>query len=87
MGVEAPPHMLTSLSLPPVSPRRSASRRLYLTGGRAVRYKEYVTSGPPTTYHLSRRLNVPLAAITPTKGGRATRRSPSETVPAVPRSS
>jgi NADH:ubiquinone reductase (H+-translocating) len=67
--------------------RNDEPRRLYLTGGRAVRYKELVTSSPPTTYRLSRRLNVPLAAISPTKGGRATRRSPSETIPAVPRPS
>ena len=61
--------------------RDDQPRRLRLTGSRAVRHKEYVTASPPTTYRLSRRLNVPLAMIAPRKGGRATRRSPSETVP------
>jgi NADH dehydrogenase len=65
--------------------RNDEPRRLHLTGSRAVRYKEYVTASPPTTFRLSRRLNVPLAVIAPRKGGRATRRSPSETVPVVAR--
>ena len=65
--------------------RNDEPRRLHLTGSRAVRYKEYVTASPPTTFRISRRLNVPLAVIAPRKGGRATRRSPSETVPVVAR--
>jgi NADH dehydrogenase FAD-containing subunit len=63
--------------------RNDEPRRLRLTGRLAVRYKEAVTASPPTTFRLSRRLNVPLAIVRPTKGGRATRRSPSETVPVV----
>ena len=63
--------------------RNDEPRRLHLTGSRAVRYKEYVTASAPTTFRLSRRLNVPLAFIAPRKGGRATRRAPAETVPAA----
>jgi NADH:ubiquinone reductase (H+-translocating) len=37
--------------------------RWYLTGRAAVRYKEAVTSSPPTTYRLSRRFAIPLAFL------------------------
>ncbi|HEX5947296.1 MAG TPA: FAD-dependent oxidoreductase [Acidimicrobiales bacterium] len=63
--------------------RDDAPRRFHLTGGRAVRYKELVTSSPPATYRISRRLNVPRAFLSPVKGGRATRRAPGESIPAV----
>jgi NADH:ubiquinone reductase (H+-translocating) len=52
-------------------------RRWYLTGKRAVHYKEFVTSSPPTTYRLSRRLNLPKAFLS-AKGGRSTRRAPAD---------
>ncbi len=55
-------------------------RRWYLTGKRAVRYKELVTSSPPTTYRLSRRFNLPKAFLS-VKGGRATRKPAVVTVP------
>jgi len=47
-------------------------RRWYLTGRLATRYKEAVTSSPPSTYRLSKRVNVPLAALS-ARGGRANR--------------
>jgi NADH dehydrogenase FAD-containing subunit len=47
-------------------------RRWFLTGRMAILYKEFVTSSPPTTYRLSRRLNVPAAALS-ARGGRANR--------------
>jgi NADH dehydrogenase FAD-containing subunit len=47
-------------------------RRWFLTGRLAILYKEFVTSSPPTTYQLSRRLNVPAAALS-ARGGRANR--------------
>ena len=47
-------------------------RRWFLTGRLAVLYKEFVTSSPPTTYRLSKRLNVPAAALS-ARGGRANR--------------
>ncbi len=46
-------------------------RRIYLTGRTAVLYKETVSSSPLMTYRLSKRVNV---NVTPSKGGRATRR-------------
>lgn len=60
--------------------RDDKPRRAYITGARAVIYKEFVTSSPPTTYRLSRRFNLPKAFLS-LKGGRATRRTPAETVP------
>ena len=48
-------------------------RRWFLTGRLAVLYKEFVTSSPPTTYQISKRLNVPAAALS-ARGGRANRR-------------
>lgn len=57
-------------------------RRIYITGARAVAYKEFVTSSPPTTYRVSRRLNVPKAFLS-LKGGRATRKAPTQTIPVV----
>jgi NADH dehydrogenase FAD-containing subunit len=65
--------------------RDDTPRRIHLTGGSAVRYKELVTSSPPPTYRISGRLNVPRAFISPIKGGRATRRAPGENIPAVHR--
>jgi hypothetical protein len=47
-------------------------RRWFLTGRMAVLYKEFVTSSPPLTYRLARRLNIPAAALS-SRGGRATR--------------
>jgi NADH:ubiquinone reductase (H+-translocating) len=47
-------------------------RRWHLTGRWAVAYKEFVTSSPATTYGLSRRFNVPVAALS-SRGGRANR--------------
>jgi NADH:ubiquinone reductase (H+-translocating) len=47
-------------------------RRWYLTGRLAVLYKEFVTSSPPITYRVSRRLNVPAAALSPRRPGRST---------------
>ena len=47
-------------------------RRWHLTGRWAVAYKEFVTSSPPSTYRLSRRFDVPLAAMS-SRGGRANR--------------
>jgi NADH:ubiquinone reductase (H+-translocating) len=47
-------------------------RRWYLTGRMAVLYKEFVTSSPPITYRVSKRLNVPAAALA-ARGGRANR--------------
>jgi NADH dehydrogenase FAD-containing subunit len=48
-------------------------RRWYLTGRLAVAYKEFVTSSPTTTYRLSKRLNIPAAALS-ARGGRGNRR-------------
>jgi NADH:ubiquinone reductase (H+-translocating) len=47
-------------------------RRWYLTGRWAIAYKEFVTSSPPVTYAVSRRFNVPAAALS-ARGGRANR--------------
>ena len=47
-------------------------RRLYLTGRAAVRYKDFVSSSPLTTYRLSKRVNV---SATLSRGGLATRRA------------
>ncbi len=38
-------------------------RRWFLTGRLAVLYKEFVTSSPPVAYRISRRLNIPAAAL------------------------
>jgi hypothetical protein len=56
-------------------------RRWYLTGRRATWYKKAVTGSPPVTYRMSRRVNVPAAALA-TKGGRGTRH-PAAPVPAI----
>lgn len=47
-------------------------RRWYLTGRMAVLYKQFVTSSPPITYRISKRLNVPATALA-ARGGRANR--------------
>jgi NADH dehydrogenase FAD-containing subunit len=47
-------------------------RRWYLRGRLAVAYKEFVTSSPPPTYRLSKRLTPPAAALS-ARGGRANR--------------
>jgi NADH:ubiquinone reductase (H+-translocating) len=52
-------------------------RRGYLKGKRAVRYKETVSASPPKLYRLSRRHVLPKALLVP-KGGRATRKTPSD---------
>jgi NADH:ubiquinone reductase (H+-translocating) len=52
--------------------------RWYLTGKAAVRYKEAVTSSPPTTYRLSRRFAIPKALLS----RRGSRRSARRTTPA-----
>ena len=44
-------------------------RRWFLTGRLAVAYKEFVTSSPPVTYRMSKRLTIPLAALS-ARGGR-----------------
>jgi NADH:ubiquinone reductase (H+-translocating) len=62
--------------------RDDTPRRLWIKGSRAVAYKEFVTSSPPTTYRISRRWTFPLAMLS-ARGGRATRRAPSETVAVV----
>jgi NADH dehydrogenase len=62
--------------------RDDEPRRLWIKGSRAVGYKELVTSSPPTTYRIARRWAFPLALLS-ARGGRATRRAPSETVPTV----
>jgi NADH:ubiquinone reductase (H+-translocating) len=66
--------------------RDDKPRRIYLTGARAVAYKEFVTSSPPTTYRLSRRFHFPKVLLS-LRGGWATRRVPAETVPVVTPSS
>jgi NADH dehydrogenase FAD-containing subunit len=48
-------------------------RRFYLTGRAAIMYKEAVTSSPPSTYKLSKHVNLPAAALS-ARGGRANRR-------------
>lgn len=45
---------------------------MQLTGSRAARYKELVTSSPPTTYGLSLHLNIPRAMLS-ARGGRKNR--------------
>jgi NADH dehydrogenase len=47
-------------------------RRWFLTGRLAALYKETVTSSPPSTYRLSKRINLPLGALS-VRGGRANR--------------
>jgi NADH:quinone reductase (non-electrogenic) len=47
-------------------------RRWFLRGRLAVLYKQFVTSSPPLTYRISKRLNVPAAALA-ARGGRANR--------------
>lgn len=59
--------------------RDDTPRRLWIKGSRAVAYKELVTSSPPATYRIARRWNFPLALLS-ARGGRATRRAPSESV-------
>lgn len=56
-------------------------RRWYLTGRQAIWYKKLVTGSPPVTYRMSRRVNVPAAALG-AKGGRGTRH-PALPVPAI----
>jgi NADH:ubiquinone reductase (H+-translocating) len=58
--------------------RDDTPRRLWIKGSRAVAYKELVTSSPPATYRIARRWSFPLALLS-ARGGRATRRAPSET--------
>jgi NADH:quinone reductase (non-electrogenic) len=62
--------------------RDDTPRRLWIKGWRAVRYKELVTSSPPTTYRIARRWSFPRALLS-ARGGRATRRQPAEPVAAV----
>jgi NADH dehydrogenase FAD-containing subunit len=62
--------------------RDDTPRRIHLTGARAVAYKELVTSSPPTTYKLSRKVDLPKALLS-LRGGRATRKAPTDTVPVV----
>ena len=59
--------------------RDDTPRRLWIKGSRAVAYKELVTSSPPATYRIARRWSFPLALLS-ARGGRATRRTPSETI-------
>jgi len=46
-------------------------RRLFLTGRRAIAYKEFVSSSPPLTFRLSTRFNLPTRMLW-MRGGRAT---------------
>lgn len=47
-------------------------RRAYLTGRLAILYKQSVSSGPPVFFRMSKRFNVPKAALS-ARGGRANR--------------
>lgn len=59
--------------------RDDKPRRLWIKGSRAVAYKEFVTSSPPTTYRIASRLTFPLALLS-ARGGRSTRRPPPELI-------